>query len=377
MKKTKSRKLLFILLATCLLAVVFGMAFTVSATSSVQETEFNKYLFILPGATGVDGGQQRSICFAARLPGAPELTDITFRLAEAGIVKTTSERAVVAYIAQDDYSDETIEAWDKEALKDHDVTQIHPGTARYNCHSYAWHQASDTNNYYIGDISVYLSDPHCTEISNAAVGAIVVYYDAAGNPLHSAIVKSVTGGIVTCWSKWGVCGVFEHELNEVPSDYMDNGFVNEKYYMYERSHTYSDENAYTATYHTLVCAVCDHETTVQHSYTVTYTTQNHTMRCTECAYETTAQHSYTVTYTAQNHTTRCTACDYKTTVQHSYTVTHTALNHTRSCRFCNWSKTEPHTYDSLKTKCTICGRPAGNTPVQPFRRKTEKVTINS
>lgn len=145
-----------------------------------------------------------------------------------------------------------------------------------------------------------------------------------GKPLHSAIVKSVTGGVVICRSKWGVCGVFEHELNEVPSDYMDNGIVNEKYYVYERSHTYSDEMAYTSTHHMQVCAVCDYETAV---------------------------------------------------AQHSYVVTHTAQNHTRSCRYCNWSVTEPHTYDSLKTRCTICGRPAGNTPVQPFYRKTEKVTM--
>ena len=132
---------------------------------------------------------------------------------------------------------------------------------------------------------------------------------------------------------------------------MANGVVNEKYYVYERSHTYSDELEYTSTHHMQVCTVCDYETAI-------------------------VQHSYVITYTAQNHTTSCADCNYRSTMNHSYTVTHTAQNHTRSCRSCSWSVTEPHAYDSLNTKCTICGRPASNTPVQPFQRKIEKVTMH-
>ena len=187
MENVKAKRQFRIILVACILGGLLAMAFGASAVSNVQE--FNKYLFAIPVAAETDGAQQGSVSFAARMPSAPDLPSITFTLAADGIVKTTSGTAVAAYIAQNDYSDSTINAWDMETLEEYDVTLIHPGTARYNCHSYAWHQASDSNIYYVGDISAYLNDPHCTEISNAVVGAIVVYYDSEGNPLHSAIVK--------------------------------------------------------------------------------------------------------------------------------------------------------------------------------------------
>lgn len=316
-------KLIFFLLVTFCITVIFGMAFTASATSSIQETEFNKYLFVLPGVTESGVTQQRNVCFAVQLPGVPDIPGITFELAGVGEVNTTSGMQIAAYIAQNDFDDKTLDDWDQETLEQYDVRLIYPGTARYNCHSYAWHQAADDNIYYVGIISTYLRDPHCTEVSNARVGAIAVYCDAGDKPLHSAIVTSVAGSVVTCQSKWGVCGVFEHELGEVPDEYTANGNINVKYYVYEKFHTYSDADTYTETHHTLTCTICE----------------------------------------------------YETTVQHSYTVTHTAETHTRSCRFCDWSVTEPHEYDLIKAQCTVCGRFAGNTPVLPFLIKKENLQL--
>lgn len=317
----KAKKLSSIFLAIYFFIVFFTMTINASATSDTQE--MNKFLFVLPGANGNDGMQQRNICFALELPNAPNIPGVEFELAWDEAVRTTSGQSVTAYTAKDDIDEKLLQAWDEEVLEQYDVTRIHPATVFYNCHSYAWHQAADTNIYYIGNIDAYLADPHCTEISNATLGAIVVYFDAAGEPLHSAIVTSAADGVVICQSKWGICGVFEHELDEVPYDYTANGSINVRYYLYEKVHGHLEADAYTSTHHTLKCAVCE----------------------------------------------------YETAVQHTYAVTHTVLDHTRYCRYCDWAVTEPHTYDSLKNRCTICGRPAGNTPVQPFYRKTEKVTM--
>lgn len=194
-------------------------------------------------------------------------------------VKTMNGTSVVAYTVDQEYDPGIIEAYDEATLENYNVTRISPASARYNCHSYAWYSTAEQNPYYVADISPYLADPHCTEIGSAAVGAIVVYYDANGKPLHSAVVVAINGNSVICRSKWGPCGVFQHELHTVPSQYKVNGQVNEKYYRYERVHanTYSPDGS--GSKHIATCTTCGYQSTEMHKLDAI------TNKCTICGYD--------------------------------------------------------------------------------------------
>lgn len=90
-----------------------------------------------------------------------------------------------------------------------EVSGINPS---YNCHSYAWHDTSTSNNCWIDDPNPYMSDGSYSKVSSASRGAKVCWSGA----IHSAIVKSISGGAVTYISKWGYNGVFIHSKKDCP-----------------------------------------------------------------------------------------------------------------------------------------------------------------
>ena len=95
------------------------------------------------------------------------------------------------------------------------AVQLAPCNPSYNCHSYAWHSQLTTNKYWINDPSVYMVDGSYT-LSTAAAGRKVVYISGSLGLDHSGIVYSASTGGVVVESKWGICGLFRHNLSDCP-----------------------------------------------------------------------------------------------------------------------------------------------------------------
>ena len=154
----------------------------------------------------------------------------------------------------------------------HRNTRLANPSATYNCHSYAWHEYSFNNPYWIADISPYLTDTNCysvVPITSVREKDIIVYTATDGSPLHSGVIEDVSaGGTLTIQSKWGISGVYSHLLYDVPSNYYANvqeGLIN---YVIYRYHDF-DEYYYTGNhYHSgvshfyevrEVCSICSCE----------------------------------------------------------------------------------------------------------------------
>ena len=96
-----------------------------------------------------------------------------------------------------------------------EVSGISPS---YNCHSYAWYNAS-ANNCWINDPTPYMSDGSYTKQAGAAKGYKAAWPGTSSSPsvpAHSAIVHSTSSGKIKYISKWGVLGVFIHSAADCP-----------------------------------------------------------------------------------------------------------------------------------------------------------------
>lgn len=80
----------------------------------------------------------------------------------------------------------------------------------YNCHSYAWYNASTNNKYWLNGtyVTSYITDGSYRQVPSPAVGDVVLYE----NGDHSGIYKG--SGYVM--SKWGKCGLYYHPLTDCP-----------------------------------------------------------------------------------------------------------------------------------------------------------------
>lgn len=92
-------------------------------------------------------------------------------------------------------------------------------TVKYNCHSYAWHDQSSSNKYWINFPDDYLEDPLVDRTYNPTVGDRIVYQEnSTGDYLHSGIYIQ-TGNALWVASKWGNWGLYYHAVDNCPSDY--------------------------------------------------------------------------------------------------------------------------------------------------------------
>lgn len=134
------------------------------------------------------------------------------------------------------------------------------------------------------DASTYLSDPHKVyrTTTSASKGDIVVYYNLVNGVRqisHSAIVVKASNGVVTCKSKWGASGVYEHTIDTVPASYYA-GYDQPIFAIYTRIDSHSLINATgTATNHTGTCTICEQTITEVHTLDSTGT------KCSVCGYE--------------------------------------------------------------------------------------------
>ena len=130
---------------------------------------------------------------------------------------------------------------DAEAVADYGITLNNSGSCWYNCHSYTWHSTSTSNIYWIINPSIYMTDGSYTQVFNSSISSAIytcclhvndkVYYNApSNNNKHSAIfIDNPNSGapLATAYvkSKWGILGVFTHQLTNVPAGYSLNNIT--------------------------------------------------------------------------------------------------------------------------------------------------------
>lgn len=100
------------------------------------------------------------------------------------------------------------------------ATSVRGINPSYNCHSYAWHSTSASNDYWMENPYYYISDGSYVA-GTGAVGNKITYKDSGGTYDHSGIVTS--SGIIT--SKWGKLGLFRHTVYACPY-YVQNVVIN-------------------------------------------------------------------------------------------------------------------------------------------------------
>ena len=133
------------------------------------------------------------------------------------------------------------------------VTQVGSPTHCYNCHSYAWYSQSMYNHYWINTADAYLADSHT--VANAQDSNIIHYASSSDDSLHSGIIDGYDNGTLMVVSKWGCFGVYRHEWDDVPADYMPYGGSQTNYY-YHTLHEYSSWMYYNGTQHYRSCSIC-------------------------------------------------------------------------------------------------------------------------
>jgi len=98
------------------------------------------------------------------------------------------------------------------------IRNVSTATAAYNCHSYAWYSTSSTNNVWMNDPSVYMSDGSYSA-GYAQVGSKVYWYSSSYGPIHSGILYSTStssSNPAKTTSKWGMYGLIRHVTNDCP-----------------------------------------------------------------------------------------------------------------------------------------------------------------
>lgn len=221
------------------------------------------------------------------------------------------------------------------------IERLAPATNLYNCHSYAWYNASTSNTYWIGSPEAFISDLHTETVtlSNLQSGDIVVY-SVENCYAHSAIVDYIDeDGTIYCISKWGGCALYRHAIDNVPFTYLDNGELNVTYYRYEQG---------------------------EHDYiTFSSDSQRHIYECSICSNSYAETH--TILYTSidsSKHVAACSVCNYSITNAHNITyINVNGSNHRVTCTVCHYSKLEAHALNNQKTYCVKCLRTDGFTVI--------------
>lgn len=113
------------------------------------------------------------------------------------------------------------------------VTIISGISPKYNCHSYAWHSTSTSNQYWINNPSLYISDGSYKKASVYRVGSKLTY-TSNNTIIHSGIISGVSDNHLTyVTSKWGLMGVYKHLYYDCP--YSTNGNVSSSVSSYVRN----------------------------------------------------------------------------------------------------------------------------------------------
>ncbi len=137
---------------------------------------------------------------------------------------------VKRYTLHEDMSEEEKTAINNEFYAVYKITPTAQPTIKYNCHSYAWYWQNPANPYWINDPSVYLLTRSEKDLEDVLVQNKVVYYESTDgsyeNPTHSGVVIGITESSgnrnFTIRSKWGMSGLYEHDLSNCPYYYNED-----------------------------------------------------------------------------------------------------------------------------------------------------------
>lgn len=116
---------------------------------------------------------------------------------------------------------------DKDFAKKYpSATKISGPKPAYNCHSYAWHSTSTSNNDWIdgGDAKAYWTDGSY-KVTNSPKNADKVVYRVGTTIAHSANYFNAATNVV--YSKWGFNGVYKHSRSYCP--YAPSGTIYSSY----------------------------------------------------------------------------------------------------------------------------------------------------
>lgn len=131
-----------------------------------------------------------------------------------------------------------VTAINNEFYSIYEMNPIASPTVKYNCHSYAWYMQSTSNTYWMNDPSTYLMTRGEKAEEDVLVSNKVVYYDTTDgslqNPSHSGIVIGITESFdersFTIRSKWGMAGLYVHDLRNCPYYYESSAVADYGFY---------------------------------------------------------------------------------------------------------------------------------------------------
>ncbi len=118
----------------------------------------------------------------------------------------------------------------EELARQYGMTIVSQGTAKYNCHSYAWYSTLTTNKNWMNYPSPYMTDGSYSRVYSGNGNNIAYNYGFSSgdkvyyaNNTHSAILANSPNGEPVLnqyvYSKWGEYGVFKHKIGYVLSSY--------------------------------------------------------------------------------------------------------------------------------------------------------------
>lgn len=189
-------------------------------------------------------------------------------------------------------------------------------TKKYNCHSYAWFDRSTTNTYWINNPTPFMEDPHTEPIplSQAQEDDIIVYMDG-DDPVHSAVVNSVSGLYIECISKWGEWGLYVHDIYYASVEYTFDEMLCFRYTQGEHDLTYTSVDHDE---HFTDCRDCDYSVYESHSNQyVSVSATEHRSTCSDCGHVGYDSHNEQYTYiNSGEHRVNCNTCGYSSYEDH-------------------------------------------------------------
>lgn len=98
------------------------------------------------------------------------------------------------------------------------ATLLSPATWKYNCHSYAWHNTSTANTWWMNYPYGYMTDGSYTNVGPYPTASGQKMFYPITNNEHSAIVTSPSSNFysIRVTSKWGAVGLYSHTADHCP-----------------------------------------------------------------------------------------------------------------------------------------------------------------
>jgi len=199
-------------------------------------------------------------------------------------------------------------------------------STQFNCHSYAWYNASVDNPCWIRYPDEFIGDPHCFDITNETdvqEGDIVVFYNG-DVAVHSAKVDSITyqsgDWIIECVSKFHDEGIYLHNIDETSDVYTYDDYKFYRYTQGEHFLSIDEDNGESG--HTFVCTAektvdgvhktCSYTTECDGEFTVTSVNSSyHRIYCSNCYYSEYVDHDlYMYSAAPEDYVVKCHDCSY-------------------------------------------------------------------